>query len=171
MPFHLALCQSHHDSMTDSGDRKRPLDLLTRCLMEHFSCQQQLDTTNGDNKIERSALVRSNPNKVNDDTAGRNHQWKDGRKDCLGMVRWSGCGWSNNVTECGARDGPGCQGGNMLCLCFGIVGNAIWPAARTPKEIEEEYSKRVLWCLNRGYEFISACDLWSLRCWRFKRPF
>jgi len=50
-------------------------------------------------------------------------------------------------------------GGDMLRLCVGIVGNAVRPVAQTPKEIEEEYSKRVLWCLNRGYEFISACDL------------
>jgi len=84
--------------------------------MEHFSHQQQLDTTGGDNKIQQlsdhvlqisncyfsaqvalvrmtSQMVHNNPDKVNNATVEKNHQSKeDGRWDCLDMVQCSGCG-------------------------------------------------------------------------------
>ncbi|GAX23683.1 hypothetical protein FisN_12Hh258 [Fistulifera solaris] len=56
-------------------------------------------------------------------------------------------------------------GGDLLRLCVGIstttttTTTTTTRSQRTPKEIEETYSQRVLWCLDRGYEYIPACDL------------
>jgi len=44
--------------------------------------------------------------------------------------------------------------GNLLRLCIGV---SIGPQTiRESKKYEEEYSRRVLWCLDRGYEYIEA---------------
>jgi hypothetical protein len=50
-------------------------------------------------------------------------------------------------------------GGELLRLCVGLSTTTTTRSQRTPKEIEDEYSQRVLWCLDRGYEYIPACDL------------
>jgi hypothetical protein len=51
-------------------------------------------------------------------------------------------------------------GGDLLRLCVGVSTTTTTSRSqRTPKEIEKEYSQRVLWCLDRGYEYIPACDL------------
>ena len=48
-------------------------------------------------------------------------------------------------------------GGDLLRLCVALGE----PDCRqmTPKQIEEDYSRRILWCLDRGYEYIASCDL------------
>lgn len=55
-------------------------------------------------------------------------------------------------------------GGDLLRLCVAVesastISTTTRQRPKTPKEAEEEYAKRVLWCLDRGYEYIPACDL------------
>jgi hypothetical protein len=53
-------------------------------------------------------------------------------------------------------------GGDLLRLCVALDDDGSSSVAynnKTPKEMEEDYSKRVLWCLDRGYEYIPSCDL------------
>jgi len=49
--------------------------------------------------------------------------------------------------------------GDLLRLCVVIVADREEDSTKTPKQLEEEYSQSVLWCLDRGYEYISSCDL------------
>lgn len=51
--------------------------------------------------------------------------------------------------------------GELLRLCVVIesANSQLNSATKTPKEVEQEYSERVLWCLDRGYEYVPACDL------------
>jgi len=52
------------------------------------------------------------------------------------------------------------QNGDLLRLCIGIVTNMDTNnTVRDTKEYEAEYSRRVLWCLDHGYEFVEAVDL------------
>ena len=45
--------------------------------------------------------------------------------------------------------------GDLLRLCVGISFGPS-PLANGTKASEEEYSRRVLWCLDRGYEYVEA---------------
>ena len=45
--------------------------------------------------------------------------------------------------------------GDLLRLCIGATAIAP-PADDPPTVVEDEYSRRVLWCLDRGYEYVSV---------------
>lgn len=47
------------------------------------------------------------------------------------------------------------QCGDLLRLCVGITFVSV-DDTRQKKQYEEEYSRRVLWCLDRGYEYVEA---------------
>jgi hypothetical protein len=54
--------------------------------------------------------------------------------------------------------------GDLLRLCVGIgnsrmVLNGSADQSVSDKEYEQEYSRRVLWCLDRGYEYVELLDL------------
>jgi hypothetical protein len=56
-----------------------------------------------------------------------------------------------------------CQAGELLRLCVGVsVHNASGAGAISPpnnnntKEYEAEYARRILWCLDRGYEYVEV---------------
>jgi Alpha and gamma adaptin binding protein p34 len=56
--------------------------------------------------------------------------------------------------------------GELLRLCVGIGNSRIARNASanldtklSEKEYEQEYSRRVLWCLDRGYEYVEVLDL------------
>ena len=52
------------------------------------------------------------------------------------------------------------QDGDLLRLCVGVVTpTSTATMAKDTKEYEDEYSRRVLWCLDHGYEFVEAVDL------------
>lgn len=55
------------------------------------------------------------------------------------------------------------QYGDLLRLCVGITTPSTTDDAPTltTKEKEEEYSRRVLWCLDRGFEYVEAVDISS----------
>ena len=44
------------------------------------------------------------------------------------------------------------KAGDLLRLCVGVGSRLDW----TDKEYEDEYARRVLWCLDRGYEYVEA---------------
>eukprot|EP00978_Attheya_sp_CCMP212_P002673 scaffold5469_cov54-Attheya_sp.AAC.5 len=46
--------------------------------------------------------------------------------------------------------------GDLLRLCVGVTLSASDSEHVRTKEYEEEYSRRVLWCLDRGYEYVEA---------------
>jgi hypothetical protein len=46
--------------------------------------------------------------------------------------------------------------GDLLRLCVGVSLSASDSEHVRTKEYEEEYSRRVLWCLDRGYEYVEA---------------
>jgi len=48
------------------------------------------------------------------------------------------------------------QAGELLRLCIGISAGAIEEANRNTKVYEQEYSRRILWCLDRGYEYVEV---------------
>ena len=45
--------------------------------------------------------------------------------------------------------------GDLLRLCIGATATAS-SADDPPTVVEDEYSRRVLWCLDRGYEYVSV---------------
>lgn len=54
------------------------------------------------------------------------------------------------------------QNGDLLRLCIGALpttSSGSSTAAMSSKEREEEYSRRVLWCLDHGYEYVEQVDL------------
>lgn len=52
------------------------------------------------------------------------------------------------------------QAGELLRLCVGVSVNADGGGTTTPqtntKEYEAEYARRILWCLDRGYEYVEV---------------
>jgi hypothetical protein len=48
--------------------------------------------------------------------------------------------------------------GDLLRLCVGISLSDLSPSELRGKKHEAEYSRRILWCLDRGYEYVE-CDL------------
>jgi len=48
------------------------------------------------------------------------------------------------------------QCGELLRLCVGISMGEMTPSELRGTKHEEEYSRRVLWCLDRGYEYLEA---------------
>ena len=46
--------------------------------------------------------------------------------------------------------------GDLLRLCVGVVKSRSGELSLSTKEYEQEYSRRVLWCLDRGYEYVEA---------------
>jgi len=46
--------------------------------------------------------------------------------------------------------------GDLLRLCVGVVRSRSGEMSLSTKEYEQEYSRRVLWCLDRGYEYVEA---------------
>ena len=55
------------------------------------------------------------------------------------------------------------QYGDLLRLCVGISGVTTKdaPTTLTEKQKEAEYSRRVLWCLDRGFEYVEGVDISS----------
>lgn len=46
--------------------------------------------------------------------------------------------------------------GDLLRLCVGVTLTATTPEEIRGKDAEKEYSRRILWCLDRGYEYVEA---------------
>jgi hypothetical protein len=46
--------------------------------------------------------------------------------------------------------------GDLLRLCVGVSLTSLSPEEGRGKEHENEYSRRILWCLDRGYEYVEA---------------
>ena len=51
------------------------------------------------------------------------------------------------------------QCGDLLRLCLGISNNNNSQQLLTGKAYEAEYSRRILWCLDHGYEYIEGVRL------------
>jgi hypothetical protein len=46
--------------------------------------------------------------------------------------------------------------GDLLRLCVGVSLTSLSPEEGRGKKHENEYSRRILWCLDRGYEYVEA---------------
>lgn len=46
--------------------------------------------------------------------------------------------------------------GDLLRLCVGVSLTSLSPEEIRGKDCEKEYSRRILWCLDRGYEYVEA---------------
>lgn len=46
--------------------------------------------------------------------------------------------------------------GDLLRLCVGVTLSPTTPEEIRGKSSEQEYSRRILWCLDRGYEYVEA---------------
>ena len=46
--------------------------------------------------------------------------------------------------------------GDLLRLCVGVSMGSLSPEELRGKDHEKEYSRRILWCLDRGYEYVEA---------------
>ena len=46
--------------------------------------------------------------------------------------------------------------GDLLRLCVGVSLTSLSPEELRGKDHEKEYSRRILWCLDRGYEYVEA---------------
>lgn len=50
--------------------------------------------------------------------------------------------------------------GDTLRLCVSVVNtDEVQRSKESEKDFENEYSRRVLWCLDNGYEYVEGCDL------------
>jgi Alpha and gamma adaptin binding protein p34 len=66
----------------------------------------------------------------------------------------------NTMAQVHARAESLDQNGDLLRLCIGICTIATTANTTvTSKQQEEEYSRRVLWCLDHGYEYVERVDL------------
>lgn len=52
-------------------------------------------------------------------------------------------------------------GGELLRLCVGLSEAPLTEHYRATKHYEQQYAQRILWCLDRGYEYVE-CDLIDL---------
>ena len=134
------------------ADSEQSLSLLTARLLDHF------ETT----KTEESALAISNKYFSATVALRTIHTDQDGgvalKEDGIVLVvenSQDNLNALNLVHDQAVEAG----GGDLLRLCVMIDDGSTRDTAKTPKEIEEEYSKRVLWCLDRGYEYVPMCDL------------
>jgi len=48
------------------------------------------------------------------------------------------------------------EAGDLLRLCVGVTMGQMDPPELRGKEYEKEYSRRILWCLDRSYEYVEA---------------
>jgi hypothetical protein len=46
--------------------------------------------------------------------------------------------------------------GDLLRLCVGVSLSSLSPVELRGKDHEAEYSRRIMWCLDRGYEYVEA---------------
>eukprot|EP00536_Pseudo-nitzschia_multiseries_P010723 jgi/Psemu1/289246/fgenesh1_pg.337_\ len=46
--------------------------------------------------------------------------------------------------------------GDLLRICVGVSLSELSPSELRGKEHEKEYSRRILWCLDNGYEYVEA---------------
>mmetsp|Transcript_27622 Transcript_27622/g.60817 ORF Transcript_27622/g.60817 Transcript_27622/m.60817 type:complete len:381 (-) Transcript_27622:162-1304(-) len=46
--------------------------------------------------------------------------------------------------------------GDLLRLCVGVSFSELSPSELRGKDHEKEYSRRILWCLDNGYEYVEA---------------
>jgi hypothetical protein len=46
--------------------------------------------------------------------------------------------------------------GDLLRLCVGVSLTSLSPEELRGKDHEKEYSRRIMWCLDRGYEYVEA---------------
>lgn len=46
--------------------------------------------------------------------------------------------------------------GDLLRLCVGVTLTSLSPQEARGKKHEDEYSRRILWCLDHGYEYVEA---------------
>ena len=51
------------------------------------------------------------------------------------------------------------QNGDLLRLCVGLVTSEDEVIDKSSKAYEDEYSRRVLWCLDHGYEFVESVNV------------
>lgn len=51
------------------------------------------------------------------------------------------------------------QNGDLLRLCVGLVTSEDVLLDKSSKAYEDEYSRRVLWCLDHGYEFVEGVNI------------
>uniref|UniRef100_A0A7S0CFD9 Uncharacterized protein n=1 Tax=Proboscia inermis TaxID=420281 RepID=A0A7S0CFD9_9STRA len=51
------------------------------------------------------------------------------------------------------------QCGDLLRLCVGVTRGTEQQQQVNSKAYENEYSRRILWCLDNGYEYIENCDI------------
>jgi hypothetical protein len=54
------------------------------------------------------------------------------------------------------QDDPTTTPGDMLRLCVGVILEPLHSQWSENKEYEAEYSRRVLWCLDHGFEYVLA---------------
>eukprot|EP00815_Leptocylindrus_aporus_P002150 CAMPEP_0116074790 /NCGR_PEP_ID=MMETSP0322-20121206/16227_1 /TAXON_ID=163516 /ORGANISM="Leptocylindrus danicus var. apora, Strain B651" /LENGTH=360 /DNA_ID=CAMNT_0003564681 /DNA_START=47 /DNA_END=1129 /DNA_ORIENTATION=+ len=68
-------------------------------------------------------------------------------------------GFDNAIESFCAREGVGGYSGELLRLCIAIDCESRMGKDIDQNEYEKEYSRRVLWCLDHGFEYVDACDL------------
>lgn len=140
-------------SPKDSGDLPSPFQLLTDRLIDHFESDQQSSVIQISNRY-----FTANVALLSEETNAPTLPYKE---DGIVLV-WYDHADAQDFTQlltCVHEQVEAAGGGDLLRLCVGVSTSSHRPEPKTPKEIEEEYSKRVLWCLDRGYEYISSCDL------------
>lgn len=114
--------------------------------------------------MEESNDNTSNTNNNNDEDASSSVMRKE---DCMILVFDNGAATSNNPLSLGSsfdslnavHDKALAEGkdGDLLRLVVGVSMNSNNHSQNsTGKEYEQEYSRRILWCLDRGYEYVEA---------------
>ena len=139
--------QSHFKTVEDDDDGA-PNTTLTvsnryfhaKVLLEDLS-SQHTQTTNPDTTKEDGIILvfdamHSNPNVIGSSIS------PSSCFDALTMVH-----------DKAEQDG---ECGDLLRLCVGVYVGEKTPTELRGKNHEEEYSRRVLWCLDRGYEYVEA---------------
>lgn len=147
------------------GDDDRPSSLpfqrLTDRLIEHFSATSSGETKNSNVIQISNRYFTANVALLSEDEAHPTTTTDTPHKeDGIVLVWYDDLPQDvthvlNSVHDQVEASG----GGDLLRLCVGVVASTSTRLQRTPKELEDEYSKRVLWCLDRGYEYIHSCDL------------
>mmetsp|Transcript_17934 Transcript_17934/g.24840 ORF Transcript_17934/g.24840 Transcript_17934/m.24840 type:complete len:339 (-) Transcript_17934:40-1056(-) len=142
---------SHFKTMDSSSLSPQEAAKMLTVTNRYFSAQlllEDLDSANsnidGDIKEDGIILVfdalHSNPDRTVDGSA----------------AAASGVSTFNGLTAIHEQATSLDQCGELLRLCVGVSLGEMTPSELRGGNHEEEYSRRVLWCLDRGYEYVEA---------------
>jgi len=130
--------QHTQDSAPEIGDENKLLPISNKyftanVLLEDIETEEKEEATTEDSVILVFGMLASNPDRsgvpgTTFDSLQAVHEQAQAKNTC----------------------------GDLLRLCVGVTLTILSPQEARGEKHEEEYSKRIMWCLDHGYEYVEA---------------